>query len=140
MDLMDKDERRKLVRKAQGRGIAVDGAGGYTRHLLLCTGPQCCTPEEGQATMKALNKQLRLLRAEGHAVYASQVGCLRFCRGGPLAVVYPEGTWYAHADAEGCARIAQEHLRAGRVVEDLAFACNPLPLQAPPPALEEEAE
>ena len=137
---MDKDERRKLVRKAKNRGIAIDGVGGYARHILLCTGQQCCSPEQGQAVMRVLNRHLRQLSAEGHAVYASQVGCLRFCQRGPVAVVYPEGTWYAHADAEGCARIAQEHLREGRVVEDLSFACNPLPLQAPSPALEEEAE
>ena len=135
---MDKDERKKLVRKAQGRGIAVDGQGGYTRHILLCTGPSCCSPEEGQAATKALNKHLRLLRAEGHAVYASPVGCLSFCRSGPVAVVYPEGTWYAHADAEGCARIAREHLGEGRVVEDLAFARNPLVAEMPAPTPEEE--
>ena len=135
---MDKDERKKLVRKAQARGVAVNGTGGYTHHILLCTGPSCCSPDEGQAARKALNKHLRQLRADGRAVYASHVSCLSFCRGGPVAVVYPEGTWYGHADAEGCARIALEHLRDGRVVEDLAFARNPLPLKAPEPEPEEE--
>lgn len=135
---MDKDERKKLVRKARSRGIAVDGAGGYARHILLCTGPHCCSSEAGLAAWKALNKQLRELRSEGCNVYASRAGCLSFCRSGPLSVVYPEGIWYAHADAEGCRRIAEEHLREGRVVEELAFARNPLQLQAPEP--EDEAQ
>ena len=25
------------------------GIGGYRRHVFLCTGPTCCTPEVGQA-------------------------------------------------------------------------------------------
>lgn len=128
---MDKDERKKLVRKATSRGIALNSSGGYARHILLCTGPQCCTIEDGAAAWKALNKQLRELRQSGCSVYASRVGCLSFCLGGPLAVVYPEGTWYAHADAQNMGRIACEHLRDGRVVQDLAFASNPLPLENP---------
>lgn len=137
---MDKNERKKLVRKSKGRGIAVDGTGGYTRHILLCAGPLCCSPEAGQAAWKALNKSLKDLERGGCSVYASQVNCLRFCQRGPLAVVYPEGTWYAHADVEGCQRIALEHLRDGRVVEDLAFARNPLQPEPPVPAPDEEAE
>ncbi len=127
---MDKDERKKLERKARGRGIAVDGVDGYARHILLCSGPQCCSDEDGSAAWKSLNKCLQELKREGCHVYASHVNCLRFCRGGPLAVVYPEGIWYAHANAEGCRRIAEEHLRDGRVVEDLAFARNPLSLES----------
>jgi (2Fe-2S) ferredoxin len=127
---MDKDEKKKLERKSRRRGIAVRGdveaGGGYTRHILLCTGPQCCAPEEGEAAWKELNWQLKELRCGGANVYASRVGCLFFCQRGPLAIVYPEGTWYAHADAEGVVRIAREHLAEGRVVEDLAFARNPL--------------
>jgi (2Fe-2S) ferredoxin len=123
---MDKDERKKLTRKAKGRGIALDGSGGYTRHILMCTGPQCCSPESGIASWKALGKQVKELKREGCSVYASQVDCLFFCQRGPLAVVYPEGTWYAFVDEAGVEEIAREHLKKGRVVEDRAFARNPL--------------
>ena len=35
------------------------GIGSYKRHVLLCTGPNCCSPEEGQAAWDALKQQIK---------------------------------------------------------------------------------
>src|SRR5262249_58342712 len=35
------------------------GIGGYHRHVFLCTGPTCCTPETGTAAWEALKKALK---------------------------------------------------------------------------------
>jgi (2Fe-2S) ferredoxin len=51
---------------------------------------------------------------------------LRICTAGPIAVVYPEGTWYQNVTPENAERIVQEHLIGGRVVEELLFARNAL--------------
>ena len=74
-------------------------------------------------------------------VEAMQVGARRstglgltFCKlaveahgGGPILVVYPEGTWYMGMTADRIPRFVQEHLAEGRPVEEWIFARNALP-------------
>jgi (2Fe-2S) ferredoxin len=57
----------------------------------------------------------------------TKVGCLRVCAGGPILVVYPEGTWYAGMTADRIPRFVQEHLVDGKPIEEWIFARNPLP-------------
>jgi (2Fe-2S) ferredoxin len=105
------------------------GIGNYRRHVFLCTGPNCCTPEEGLRAWEALKKTLKDegLTAGEHACYRTKVGCLRVCTQGPTAVVYPEGTWYHGMTAEQVPDLVRQHLKENRPLEGLVFARNPLP-------------
>lgn len=100
------------------------GIGSYRQHVFLCTGPNCCTAETGQAAWEALK---RTLKEGGPAsCYRTKVGCLRICCHGPTMVVYPEGTWYHGMTAERIPLFVQQHLREGNPVEEWVFARNPL--------------
>lgn len=102
------------------------GVGGYERHVFLCTGPSCCTPEAGLAAWEVLKQQIK-----EHSLLPqccrTKVGCLRICAGGPTMVVYPEGTWYSGMTADRIPRFVQEHLIEGRPIREWIIAENPLP-------------
>ena len=95
----------------------------YSRHVLVCTGGYCTTDRKGRALYAQLASLLQredLLFGPGR-VKRGEVPCLGVCAGGPILVVYPEGTWYAHVTPELLERIVVEHLKQGREVTDAVF-------------------
>ena len=45
-----------------------------------------------------LKKRLVQLKLTGNGgIYRTKANCLQVCEQGPIAVVYPEGTWYRRA-------------------------------------------
>ena len=117
--------------EAQLREVAAKlGVGGYHRHVFLCTGPNCCTPEVGMAAWEALKREIKAkgLGTGANACYRTKVGCLRICCHGPTMVVYPEGTWYHGMTAERIPLFVRQHLVEGKPIEEWVFANNPLPL------------
>ena len=93
------------------------------RHIFLCadpSNPKCCDRDRGLAAWDFLKARLKALGlAEAGGVQRTKANCLRICSGGPIAVVYPEGTWYTYVDQHDIDEIIDEHLVHGRVVERL---------------------
>ena len=95
------------------------------RHILFCVGEKCCTAERGLAVWTYLKQQMAqhgISEGPASSVYRTKVGCLRICADGPIAVVYPEGTWYRFVDERAVDEIIVEHLINGRPVVKYQFS------------------
>ena len=97
-----------------------------SHHLLLCATPSkalCCPdPAVGAASWDALKRLVRELDLEDPArpegiVLRTKADCLRLCAGGPILLIWPEGTVYGGVGPERIEPILREHVIGGQPIE-----------------------
>ena len=115
----------KARKKAAKLGITT-----AQRHIALCCDTRehgCASAQQMKASWKHLRRRLKELGLRKPTqVIATQSRCFDICKGGPIAVVYPEAIWYGGCTEKVLDEIIEEHLVHGRPVAAYVIADSPL--------------
>ena len=95
----------------------------HDAHVLVCGGEDC--KKRGSKDVRRTLKEELRERGMVADVRVDSVDCLGFCKHGPNAVVYPEGTWYLGLTEGDVPEIVERHLEGGEPVEHLAAEFRP---------------
>ncbi len=86
------------------------------KHILVCHGTGC-TSSKSPKIIENFRKVLEEKNIQN--VRVIQTGCFGLCAKGPIVIIRPEETFYAHVKPEDCEEIIQSHICEGKKVERL---------------------
>ena len=86
------------------------------KHILVCRGTGCTSSK----SPKIIEEFRRILKEKNiDNVRVIQTGCFGLCAKGPIVIIRPEETFYAHVKPEDCEEIINTHICEGKKVERL---------------------
>ena len=86
------------------------------KHILVCHGTGC-TSSKSPEILENFRKILEEKNVEN--VRVIKTGCFGLCAKGPVVIIRPENTFYAHVKPEDCEEIIQTHIVENKRVERL---------------------
>ncbi|MDE7406587.1 MAG: 4Fe-4S binding protein [Clostridiales bacterium] len=106
-----------ITERAEGAKVS---AGQPRKSILVCGGTGCTS-----GNSKILHDNfISLLKEHGlqDEVKVIMTGCFGLCSKGPIAVVYPDGSFYTHLKPDDAKEIVEQHIIGGQPVERLLHA------------------
>lgn len=85
--------------------------------LLICGGTGCMS-SHSKELKTAFEKKLKAMDLF-QEVNIVLTGCFGLCERGPVVIVYPDETFYAHVKVEDIDEICEEHILKGRTIKRL---------------------
>lgn len=124
-----------MAKEEKNRGKApkeiaeILGISNITTHFFICTGPDCCSEEEGMDTWKTVKAKVKALYPDRSKsrIYRTKVGCLRICKQGPIAVAYPQGKWFQGVTPDKVDELLDYLDSGSQGPHPLEFKHHPLP-------------
>jgi (2Fe-2S) ferredoxin len=94
----------------------------FERHVFVCTTGEWCPAIDGDGigVHGALKAAVKARGLSGR-IRVNHAGCFSQCGNGPMAVVYPEGVWYAALTPGDAEEIVERHLVGGHPVSRLRY-------------------
>ena len=86
------------------------------KHILVCRGTGC-TSSKSPKIIENFRKIIEEKNIQN--VRVIQTGCFGLCAKGPIVIIRPEETFYAHVKPEDCEEIIESHICNGKKVERL---------------------
>ncbi len=98
----------------------------FSHHVFVCCNQRekkknsrpSCDPDGSEELRSAFKKEIERQGLKPD-VRANSAGCLDQCELGPVCVIYPQGIWYGNVQKSDVARIVQQTIVEGKIVEDL---------------------
>ena len=97
----------------------VDCVEGGIKDVLICGGTGCDS-SGSKKIVECLKNEIAKAGLQDK-VNVITTGCFGLCARGPIMIVYPEGSFYAHASVDRIPEIVEEHLKNGNPVKKYLY-------------------
>lgn len=93
-------------------------------HIFVCTSCRTNGTQKGfchsKESVKIVEKFMEEIedRDLSSECMVTNTGCFGICSRGPIAVIYPEGTWYGGLTLEAVEEIMEKHIEGGEIVKE----------------------